>query len=62
MKWCVVSSIFEPLAAVVFGYFFANSLTHFWLGITNAAGALHGSTLPAPPPPPPPSDGDADPQ
>jgi len=37
MKYCLLSSMFEPLAAIIFGYFFHNSLTNYLLASLNAA-------------------------
>lgn len=37
LKWCLLSSLCEPAAAVVFGYFFNEALTPQLLAVTNAA-------------------------
>ena len=39
LKWCLVSSICEPLAAVLFGVFFNSYLTRHIIQVLNAVGA-----------------------
>ena len=36
MKWCILSSLCEPLAAIVFGYAFSAHLTPFIMALLNA--------------------------
>jgi hypothetical protein len=38
MKYCIVSSLCEPIAAVVFGMFFNNYLTRYLMSALNAGG------------------------
>lgn len=36
LRWCLISSICEPLGALVFGLFFQNYITHYVMAALNA--------------------------